>query len=239
MGTPVASLPALTLVSTAGKVDLGTDTDIDMIEKIYDGTNFDFEKDWLTGQTAANYLLTPAVPVAGIITGLTSPEGQQLVAVYHDSKGGLQVTGFTTSPRIWNDVNLPGGVLNYYQIVVVKETDYNGASLEIFSPPSTMISGKAIDTAPVIPPLLSVSWVVNSGTKKAEINWSSEHEVMIQRKDDGTVVWVDLAQWRPPGTVTIRDPFSDPAKNYAYRAIAKKYNGAVAKGALVNLAANP
>jgi hypothetical protein len=80
-------------------------------------------------------------------------------------------------------------------------------------------------------------WVVRGGHKRAEITWTSIDETLLQSRDLGGT-WVDLAQWRPVGSHTIRDPFSDPRQTYEYRIWARKVTGAVAKGVPVTLVAS-
>ena len=55
----------------------------------------------------------------------------------------------------------------------------------------------------------AVAWVAQAGVRRAELTWNSPHEVLVQRREGGGP-WVDLAQWRPAGAQTVRDPFSDP-----------------------------
>ncbi len=119
---------------------------------------------------------------------------------------------------VWLDNTVFGLITYYYRLVAV-----DNAGNE--SPAAAAIAARAFDTALPDVPELIVAWVEQAGKTRAEISWNSPHQVMIQRRE-GPGNWIDLAQWRDPGAVTIRDPFSDPARQYHYRAMARKYTGA-------------
>jgi hypothetical protein len=106
------------------------------------------------------------------------------------------------------------------------------------SAPSVPVAARAFDTALPEVPALTAAWVEVAGVTRAEIAWNSPHEVLLQRRE-ATGPWIDLAQWRPPGAVTVRDPYSDPAKDYDYRALARKATGALKRGTAVTLSAQP
>ncbi|RKN70082.1 hypothetical protein [Paenibacillus ginsengarvi] len=123
---------------------------------------------------------------------------------------------------LWLDQTVRGLVTYYYRLVAVDKSGNLSAA-------SAIVAARAYDTALPEPPELSVAWVEQGGRVRAEISWTSPHEVMIQRKN-GASNWIDLAQWRAPGAVVIRDPFSNPAASYQYRAVVRKYTGAIKRG---------
>lgn len=123
---------------------------------------------------------------------------------------------------LWLDDTVLGLVTYHYRLVAV---DAGGNQSEA----SQVIAARAFDTALPEVPELTIEWVEQAGIVRAEISWDSPHEVMIQRRE-GSANWIDLAQWRAPGAVTIRDPFSTPDKSYEYRAQVRKYTGARMRG---------
>jgi hypothetical protein len=129
---------------------------------------------------------------------------------------------------VFVDEDLRGGVTYSYRVVAEDESGN-------VSEPSRVLDARAFDTRPPVPPTLSVHWVDVGGVKRAEISWTSEFEVGIQRRGPESV-WTDLAQFRPPGSVTIRDPFSEPAVGHKYRALVRSPVGAVTQGPAVTLA---
>lgn len=130
---------------------------------------------------------------------------------------------------VWVDESMPGLITFYYRIVAVDEA---GNSSE----PSRNLVARAFDESMPVPPVPTVTWVEALNHLRAQITWFSEDTTLLQqRESDGA--WIDLGQWREPGTYTIRDPFSDPSQTYEYRLWARKSTGAVIKGAAVTLAA--
>jgi hypothetical protein len=123
---------------------------------------------------------------------------------------------------VWLDDTVLGLVTYYYRLVAVDSAGNQSVA-------AAAIAARAYDTALPDVPVLEMEWVEIAGNVKAEISWNSTHQVMIQRRE-GPGNWIDLAQWRDPGIVTIRDPFSDPAKTYHYRALVRKYTGALKRG---------
>jgi len=121
----------------------------------------------------------------------------------------------------WTDDPVPGLVTFTYRIVAVD--DAGNAS-----GPSPAQQGRAHDQALPEPPVPALSWVAVGASTRAEIEWTSDHEVRVQRRNGSS--WIDLTSWRPPGNMVIRDPFSEPANSYTYRLWARKYTGAVARG---------
>ncbi len=130
----------------------------------------------------------------------------------------------------WTDAPTPGLVTFQYRLVAVDDA---GNASE----PSPPRSGRAHDQALPVVPQPAIAWVDQGGKVRAEISWTSEHEVLVQRRESAGGPWVDLTSWRAPGSVTIRDPFSDPANSYQYRLWARKYTGAVVRGAPIPLEA--
>jgi hypothetical protein len=117
-----------------------------------------------------------------------------------------------------------------YRLVAV---DYVGN----ISEPSPPQSGRAHDQALPVVPTATIAWVVQAGRVRAQLSWTSEHEVLVQRRGAEGGPWIDLTSWRAPGSITIRDPFSDPSSSYQYRLWARKYTGAVVRGTPVPLEA--
>jgi hypothetical protein len=129
----------------------------------------------------------------------------------------------------WNDTLLPGLVTFTYRVVAV-----DGAGN--VSDPSPPKSGRAHDQGLPSVPTPTIAWVEQAGVTRAQLGWTSEHDVLVQRRPEGGA-WVDLTTWRSPSNVTIRDPFSDPTNGYEYRLWARKYTGATAKGPAIKLEA--
>lgn len=127
----------------------------------------------------------------------------------------------------WID-NVRGLVTFYYRLVAVDE-DGN------VSDPSVAFAGRAFDESLPVPPVPTVEWVERNGITRAEISWESDGEALLQRRDIGASVWVELTHWRAPGSHIVRDPFSVPEKSYDYRVRSRKLTGAVALGAPVTL----
>lgn len=123
---------------------------------------------------------------------------------------------------VWLDDTVQGLVSYYYRLVAVDTSGNQSAAAEA-------LTARAFDTALPEVPDLDMEWVDISGVIHAEISWTSTHQVMIQRRE-GPGNWIDLAQWRNAGTVAIRDPFSDPEREYQYRAVVRKYTGALKRG---------
>lgn len=123
---------------------------------------------------------------------------------------------------VFTDAELPGLVTFTYRLEAV-DTAGNR------SLPSEPIAARAFDTTLPEVPEVTLGWVELAGNTRAELSWTTEHEVMVQRREAGSP-WIDLAQWRSPGTVTVRDPFSNPAQAYTYRLLVRKYTGARARG---------
>jgi len=126
----------------------------------------------------------------------------------------------------------PKTLVTYTYRLVAIDTAGNPSS------PSVAVGARAFDTALPDVPALSTAWVEVAGTVHAEITWNSPHEILLQRREPGGP-WIDLAQWRAPGAVTVRDPFSEPARAYDYRALARKATGALKRGTPVSLPAMP
>ena len=128
----------------------------------------------------------------------------------------------------WTDAPVPGLVTFAYRVVAVD--DAGNAS-----DPSPAQQGRAHDQGLPEPPVPTPSWVVVGANTRAQLEWTSEHEVLVQRRNGAA--WTDLTSWRPPGAVVIRDPFSEPTTAHTYRLWARKYTGAVTRGQPVELGA--
>lgn len=129
---------------------------------------------------------------------------------------------FRLSEVVWLDDTVLGLITYYYRLVAVDNAGNQSAA-------SPAIAARAFDTALPEVPALTLQWVEQAGIFRAEISWSSFHQVMIQRQE-GSGNWIDLAQWRAPGAITIRDPFSDSTHTYRYRVLVRKYTGALKRG---------
>jgi hypothetical protein len=127
----------------------------------------------------------------------------------------------------WTDT-VPGLVTFSYRLIAV-DTAGNASS------PSATRTGRAHDTALPVVPIPSVAWVARAGVTLAQLDWTSDNEVLVQRLSGSGGSWVDLGQWQQPGSATVRDPFSDPAQAYQYRLWARKYTGAVLVGSALTL----
>ena len=130
--------------------------------------------------------------------------------------------------NVYIDAGVPGLVTFTYRLEAVD--DAGNRSL-----PSDPVAARAFDTGLPEIPEATVAWVAQAGVTRAQLDWTSDHEVMVQRKEAGGP-WIDLAQWRAPGVVTVRDPFSSPAQALSYRLLVRKYTGARATGPALDLA---
>jgi len=128
----------------------------------------------------------------------------------------------------WVDATVQGLITYHYRLIAV-DASANPSS------PSTPLAARAFDTSLPDAPAITVVWVPLAGVTHAQLTWTSQHEVMIQRREVGGP-WIDLAQWRSPGTVTVRDPFSYPHRGYQYRALVRKSTGALRRGTPIELA---
>ena len=130
----------------------------------------------------------------------------------------------------WNDQPVAGLVTFRYRLVAIDDAGNR-------SDPSPVRAGRAHDTALPLVPTPAISWVGVAGTTRAQISWTSENEVLVQTRPADGGTWIDLSQWRPPGTVSVRDPYSDPSAAVQYRLRARRPTGAVALGPAILLAA--
>lgn len=160
MGDPVANLPLNCIVVNSNELDLGEETNITQVQKVYSAAAFDPSLDWLNGQSATEFLAAPASPVAGVLTGLTAADGTEVVVVYTDVNGGLQFTACRSLPRCWVHAGLTGGTVYYYRIEVIKTTTIQANTYSIPSKPSAVASAKPYDLTPPAPPIIStIEWV--------------------------------------------------------------------------------
>lgn len=130
----------------------------------------------------------------------------------------------------WVDEPVPGLVTFLYRLVAVDDEGN-------VSDPTPAQAGHAHDQALPAVPAVTVAWVEQGGVTRAQLDWTSDHEVLVQRRSSAGGTWVDLTSWRMPGTVTIRDPFSEPSSAYQYRLWTRKYTGAVVRGGPIQLEA--
>ena len=131
---------------------------------------------------------------------------------------------------VWVDDGVQG-LLNYHYRLVAVDGAGNA------SRPSEAVTARAYDRQPPKPPEITAAWIEKAGRVRAEINWTSEHEVLLQRQEVNRT-WVDLTQWREPGTSQIRDFFSDPFVSYRYRCLVRNIAGLTARGQPVALLPN-
>lgn len=131
----------------------------------------------------------------------------------------------------WTDAPLRGLTTFFYRLVAVDDAGN-------VSSPTPPIAVRAHDETPPVPPALTAAWADEAGVVRAQLTWTSADEALVQRRDAGGGPWIDLVQWRAPGSYTVRDPFSDPAQSYEYRIWARRYTGAIAKGPAVPLPHN-
>lgn len=127
----------------------------------------------------------------------------------------------------WTDT-VPGLVTYAYRLAAV-DTAGN------VSDAAPARSGRAYDQALPVVPSATLAWRERANRTLAQLDWTSDHEVLVQRRTPAGGGWVDLGGWQPPGTGTVRDPFSDPATGYQYRLWARKYTGAVVTGSPLTL----
>lgn len=129
----------------------------------------------------------------------------------------------------WVDDTVQGLVTYSYRLVVMDNVGNSSA-------PSAIITARAFDTASPEPPVVTAQWLERDGRTWAEIEWTSSHEVLLQRREPGGI-WIDLTQWHSPGHVLVRDPFSEPGQSYEYRVRVRKHTGATVFSPSVTLAA--
>lgn len=53
------------------------------------------------------------------------------------------------------------------------------------SQPSEPITARAFDTTLPEVPEVTLAWVEQAGTTRAQLDWVTEHEVMVQRREPG------------------------------------------------------
>lgn len=143
------------------------------------------------------------------------------------------VTVVASDPRppevVHVDEDLLGGQTYYYQVVAVDEAG-NASS------PSRTLNARAFDTSPPVPPQITATWVPTEDLPEAQISWSSEFEVAIQRRSaDGG--WTTVIPYTAPGTHALRDTSPDPRASHEYRALARSRLGALAFGEAIELTA--
>ncbi|MGH8067487.1 MAG: hypothetical protein ACRERE_20085 [Candidatus Entotheonellia bacterium] len=131
--------------------------------------------------------------------------------------------------QVWTDNNVRALVTYTYRLVAV-DTAGN------VSIPSAPGAARAYDTRLPEPPQLALAWVDQGGTVRAEVTWTSTHEVLIQRRRPGGP-WFDIPDRKPAGTYIVRDQASDPSRDYEYRALVRSTTGAIKRGAPQILAA--
>ena len=223
MGEPVANLPATELVAVGGEVDLGSGTDIVMVERVYESAEFDPKADLLSGQSAAQFLSTPTAPTGQRITGITAADNTHVVVVYRDSKQGIQYSPWGNAPRIWIDKELVGAHTYFYRIVATRHGETGNGSMILNSLPSDVGAGRAVDLTPPEPPTwISAEWIQISSdfnefafmdpiplgeTRKPAVKliWSSHDydlSTLIQQRRDQEPIFTNVTDWLPQGTTT-------------------------------------
>ncbi len=160
MGAPVASIPAAPIFVVGGEIDFGAETDVVLVERVYDADGFDTNEDLISGQSAAQHLTAPLAPTGNRITGLSAPDNTPIVAVYRDSKQGLQYTCWGNKPRFWVDEGLVGAKTYYYRVVASRQGKNTMGSVQLTSLPSEVGGGRAIDlTSPDPPVITTIEWI--------------------------------------------------------------------------------
>ena len=130
--------------------------------------------------------------------------------------------------RSWTDNQALGLTTYAYRIVAVAADGRQ-------SVPSSLVQGRATDSAPPIAPTPAVAWTAVNGVVLATVTWTSQDESRLQERPTGAISWLDLGDWRTAGTYSVRDPFSDPTQSFDYRIIVRKYTGLRAFSSIVTL----
>jgi hypothetical protein len=121
--------------------------------------------------------------------------------------------------RTWTDQSVKGLVTYSYCIVAV---DNQGG----VSRASRVLRARAVDLAPPAIPTLTAAWTDVNNVTLAQVTWQSDNQTLLQERPKGASQWIDLGQWRVPGSYSIRDPFSDPSSDFEYRVLVRKDTGA-------------
>ena len=135
--------------------------------------------------------------------------------------------------RTWLDTNVTGLVTYGYRIVAVAGVDNRGSA------PSAPRSARWVDVAMPVPPVLSAAWTTVNNVTLATLTWTSQDESLVQQRQAGSSLWFNLGDYRPAGSNSVRDPFSDPSVDFEYRLVVRKYTGAITRGQPVPLAHQP
>lgn len=138
---------------------------------------------------------------------------RRMVKVHTEPAGDAQTV-------TWTDNDPPVLTSVHYRLVAVDDAGNT-------STPSTVIVGRAIDTAPPEPPTPTVSW--SDADTHVEITWTSEDETILQRRSGDVGPWTSLTDWTESGDHSITDNDPDPTAGYDYRLRARKPDtGAIA-----------
>jgi hypothetical protein len=194
-----ANLPAAPLVAHGGEVELGAGTDVATFERVYAADRFDPSASLLDGQTADQYLIAPAPATSTRVTGLSTPDGTQVVVVYTDSRGGLQYTSPRDSPMAWEDEGLIGGTTFYYRVVATRETTGSRGGI-LRSMPSEAVAGRAVDQTPPSPPAWTqAEWLVGAdGSSFVRLEWGVSQpglRCVLQRRSGNEISWHAITSW--------------------------------------------
>jgi hypothetical protein len=241
-GAPLASLPSRVLVASGGAIDLGVDIDAKIVERVYDARQLGPNDDPFSGGAAQQYLAAPVAPTVSVVSGLTAPDGTEVVAIYRDFRGGMQRTPVPNLPDQWRDAALPPTVLFYYALASVKRTLVNGRQLEIHSRLSAVAAAKAFDVAPPDPaqwqiaelvkvdasglehPFTEAVAVFTPAVKLVWVGLDPAWESMVERKSGDALTWESITPWLV-AAMQFRDDAVEAGIVYQYRIKARKSNG--------------
>ncbi|MDA0167649.1 hypothetical protein OJ998_01005 [Solirubrobacter taibaiensis] len=237
MGAPVADLPAAVLVVRGSMLDLGT-TDAVTVERVYAAAGFDPALDLLTGQTAAQYLSAPAAPVAGSVSGLSTLGPTPVVAVYRDSRNGLQRTALPNRAYVWVDEGLTGARTYHHRVVATRVGEMPAGPVTVRSQPSELSAARAVDLTPPAPPTITtLEWVrvgldgtvyphadpVPAGATRlpaVRIVWTSTDPALasiVQFTEDVGGGFVNASGWLPRGVYQYVHPNERTFQSHTYR----------------------
>lgn len=121
--------------------------------------------------------------------------------------------------RTWADNSVKGLVTYAYCLVAVD-------ALGNMSLPSRVLQARAVDLAPPAIPTLTAAWTTVNGVTLAQVTWQSVDQTLLQERPSGAAQWIDLGSYRPAGSYSVRDPFSDPTQDFEYRVLVRKDTGA-------------
>lgn len=129
----------------------------------------------------------------------------------------------------WADTTVKGLITYFYRIVAVVGSDHRA------SEPSTALGARAVDAGPPPVPALNAAWIGAGSSAQASLSWTSSDETLLQERPASLTQWLDVGDWRPPGTHIVSDPQSTSIVDFQFRLLVRKYTGAIARGEPVTL----